>query len=134
LRCAVYSKLEKETDPSPAEFTLSAGALIRSQVGRGEEEGEPQRSPDLHIKVLQQDVTSQWGCRVLGCKQTWFHCFVAQNISKVCTHKPYILEMKICLWSISAFSVLKSSAHRLRSPVMGIDSCGLLFDHRTACL
>lgn len=84
---------------------------------------------DLHVKILQQDATSQRGWRAPGCKQAvQFHCFMAQNVPKMCTHKTYILKMKICLWPSSAFSILRSSAHQLRSPIMDIDSCGLLFN------
>lgn len=60
--------------------------------------------------------------------------FMAQNVPKMCTHKTYILKMKISLWPSSAFSILRSSAQKLRSPIMNIDSCRLLFHHRMACL
>lgn len=90
---------------------------------------------DLHVKILQQDATSQCGWRAPGCKQAvQFHCFIAQNVPKMCTHKTYILKTKICLWPSSAFSILRSSAHQLRSPIMDIDSCGLLFNPWMACL
>lgn len=45
-------KRRQTPTPTPAEFTLSAEALIRTQVGRREEEGEAQGSPHLHVKSL----------------------------------------------------------------------------------
>lgn len=64
LLCFEICELEKQTDTLlPAEFTLSVKALIRKQVCRREEDGDPQGSPNLHIKILQQDVTSKCGWR-----------------------------------------------------------------------
>lgn len=77
----------KGDSPAPAELTLPAGALIRSLVGRRGGEGKPQNSPDLPVKILQWDLTSQWGWRVLWCKwRAWLLSSWLEMCPRACAH------------------------------------------------